>query len=236
MCDLFLSPLPLLCFQVIPLSRPVATHVFLSTAIFFWSLVHGATHLTSFALDDTRNSSAHFGLPTLSAKLELARHLYPVITGALLFLLLVILALSSVGKFRSRARFIPFFVTHWMGTLLFYALLLTHGESYFNPSFWKWLVPAVVILVLEQVYRYTAVAWFRVRVVSAWPYSMSSQTCVLVLDRPRWFLFSPGQYILLNIPWVGKWTEHCVPVCAGVGEPCVRACVSRCWWTLCLCV
>ena len=137
-------------------------------------------------------------------KSSLTQHQHTIITGFLLLLLLGVLALSSVRRLRRCFQFVPFFLTHWTATLLFYLLLLTHGEGYFNSSFWKWLLPAAVLVTLEQIYRYSVITWFNVKLLTAASYSSGSSVAVVEMERPRGFRFQPGQYILLNIPWIGE--------------------------------
>ena len=204
-------------------------HGLIACVLMLWTLLHVATHLASYALDnivDDGNSSSSphtfsdSPVDHIRESLSLTRHLYPSITGGLLLLLLAVFPLSSVGKFRRISRFIPFFLTHWTATALFYGLLLTHGNSFVNPSFWKWLLPAVIIALVELAYRYSVATWFGVRLAGARQYGDSSRVCMVELDRPRGFQFLPGQYILLNVPWIGRHV-YILAVCSFLVQHCV---------------
>ena len=167
-----------------------------------WSVVHVTAHFVSFAMED-RNSSSnestheHF-------KENIKTHIVPTITGILAVLIFAVMGLTSISVVRKQLRFIPFHVTHFVGAVVFYVLLLLHGVNVYNPSFWKWLVPAIIIIILERFYRHVAIKRHRVAVKCAGRYDDQSRTALVELDVPKGFKYEPGQYILLNLPWIGK--------------------------------
>lgn len=180
--------------QIFPLKYPVLFHVAISCGLLFWTGVHLITHFSSFGLDTIYTS---FGNGIMV-------NLFPTITGFLVLVIIAVMGISSIKPLRSRARFIPFKILHWAGTVLFYLLLLVHGVHYWNPSFWKWLLPAVVIFALERVYRHGVIKKITVHVRSAGRYDSVSRTAIIELDKPRHFEYHPGQYLLLNLPKIGK--------------------------------
>ncbi len=176
-------------------------HVLVSCGILVWSLVHVTLHFVSFAVT-TNNATAPLSTSERFAK-NLLTHLGPTITGFIIALLFLTLALSSIGPIRRVLRFIPFYIIHWVCLCVFYLLLVIHGVGYFNHSYWPWLLPFALVVLLERVYRYTAITRHSVRVDCAGRYDDQSRTAIIELERPPKFKFEPGQYMLLNLPWIG---------------------------------
>ena len=169
--------------------------------ILLWSVVHITAHFVSFAVEDrnlSSNESTHEHF-----RQNITTHLIPTITGILAVFIFALLGLTSISVIRKQLRFIPFHVTHGLGAVVFYVLLLIHGVNVYNPSFWKWLVPAIFIVTIEKVYRYAAIKRHRVAVKCAGRYDDQSRTALVELDVPKGFKYEPGQYILLNLPWIG---------------------------------
>ena len=157
--------------------------------------MHLLTHLSSFGIDKSLHDSFKEGVK---------ENIVPLVTGLVVLIIFVIMGVSSIKPLRSTLRFIPFNVTHWIGAAVFYLLLLIHGVNYWNPSFWKWLLPAVIIFGLERVYRHVVMKKQKVIVKCAGKYDCVSRTAIVELDKPKLFDYEPGQYILLNFPKIGK--------------------------------
>ncbi len=162
MCHLSIPPL-----QVFPLSNLLPFHLIIAGGIAFWTAVHILTHFTSMAID-SRHGDNQSSLSTFES--EFNDHLCPTITGIIILVVFLALSLSSLRPLRRLFRFIPFHVIHWVGAGLFYIMLLFHGDDYFNPSFWKWLLPAAFIVVLERIHRHLLVYHYKLRVKSAGNY------------------------------------------------------------------
>ena len=171
--------------------------------IVFWTVVHLVTHFVSFAVDD-RNATLgvsgheHF-------RRNISANISPTITGFIVITVFTIMGVSSIRAIRKQLRFIPFFVIHWIGTALFYTLLVIHGVNHYNPSFWKWLLPIAVLVMAERVYRIFGSGRREVTLVSVSKYDAASRTGVVELEKPKGFRFEAGQYLLLNLPSVGEW-------------------------------
>ena len=181
--------------QIFPLKNPTFFHILISMAVLFWTFVHLLTHFCSFGLDTNIYPSFREGI---------RENFFPAITGFLVLIIFIVMGLSSIKPLRSLGRFIPFKIIHWVGMVLFYILLLVHGVRYWNPSFYKWLLPAVVVFVVERIYRHGIIKKKTVNVKSAGRYDSVSRTALVELDKPRHFEYEPGQYILLNLPKIGK--------------------------------
>lgn len=160
-----------------------------------WTVVHLLTHFCSFGLDSTLYPSFREGI---------RENMFPAITGFLVLIVFTVMGVSSIKPLRSLARFIPFRIIHWSGMIVFYVLLLIHGVRYWNPHFYKWLIPAVVVFVLERIYRHGIMKKLTVNIRSAGRYDSVSRTALVELDVPKHFEYEPGQYVLLNLPKIGK--------------------------------
>lgn len=146
------------------------------------------------------SAGEHFGQ-------NLMTNIVPTVTGLLVAVVFAVMGIMSINIIRKQFRFIPFHLTHWIGGVVFYILLLLHGVSFYSPSFWKWLLPAIIIVIIERVYRHAMVEKKKVNVKCAGRYDDASRTALVELEVPKGFKYEPGQYILLNLPWIGKKSE-----------------------------
>lgn len=112
--------------------------------------------------------------------------------------------ISSFPCLRKLCQFVGFYSTHWITATLFYITLLIHGYNHFNPSFWKWLLPVVVIFILDRLYLLLVLNQHTVKIGKAFAYDETSRTIMIEIDKPKRFKFVPGQFIQLNIPQIGK--------------------------------
>ena len=84
-----------------------------------------------------------------------------------------------------------------------YLFLVLHGVNYYNPSFWKWLLPAAIVFTLERVYRLAVVRREKVLLKCAGAYDDVSRVAIVEMNKPKGFQFEPGQHVMLNLPWIG---------------------------------
>ncbi len=174
-------------------------HVVIAIGLLFWTVVHLITHLCSFGLDPFHDNFRN-GIKT---------NVFPTVTGFIVLVVVAVMSVSSIKFLRAQFRFIPFKVLHWVGSALFYVLLLVHGVSYWNPNFWKWLLPALIIFFLERLYKHVVIRTKKVTVNSAGRYDCVSRTAIVELAKPENFDYEPGQYILLNLPMIGECNTAC---------------------------
>lgn len=115
------------------------------------------------------------------------------------------MAVSSITHLRKLFRFIPFYIIHWAGAVVVYLLLILHGINYYNPSFWKWFLPAAIIFTLERVYRAAVMRREKVLLKCAGAYDDVSRVAIVEMNKPKGFRFEPGQHMILNLPWIGTY-------------------------------
>lgn len=156
------------------------------------------THLTSFAMDNLTKTSNH------TFRTNIRHHVSPTVTGLLILIIFVTMGVSSIKPLRTLLRYIPFRLIHWVGGGLFYFLLLIHGVNHWSPSYWKWLLPALVVFSVERLYRHVIVRRVKVGVKCAGRYDSVSRTAIVELEKPMYLDYEPGQYIMLNLPKIGE--------------------------------
>lgn len=128
----------------------------------------------------------------------------PLITGGLLILILFVMTLASCKCISKLCLFIGFNVIHWIGFVSLYVILLLHGIDYYNPSFWKWLLPFVLVYALERAYFRWVVPRYTVHVLKSCPYDEQSRTTKLEIQKPAHYKFIAGQHLLINMPQIGE--------------------------------
>ncbi|KAM9637523.1 NADPH oxidase 5-like [Morphnus guianensis] len=114
-------------------------------------------------------------------------------------LLTAMLAFSSPCVRRS-GHFEVFYWTH-LSYISVWTLLILHG-----PHFWKWFAVPGCLFVLEKV---VGLVWRRaggLRIVEV--NLLPSKVTHLVIERPQFFHYKPGDYIYLNIPAIATYEWH----------------------------
>uniref|UniRef100_A0A8C0BCG8 NADPH oxidase 5 n=1 Tax=Buteo japonicus TaxID=224669 RepID=A0A8C0BCG8_9AVES len=114
-------------------------------------------------------------------------------------LLAAMLAFSSPCIRRS-GHFEVFYWTH-LSYISVWTLLILHG-----PHFWKWFAVPGCLFVLEKV---VGLVWRRaggLRIVEV--NLLPSKVTHLVIKRPQFFHYKPGDYIYLNIPAIATYEWH----------------------------
>ncbi|NXJ39717.1 NOX5 oxidase, partial [Ciconia maguari] len=93
-----------------------------------------------------------------------------------------------------------FYWTH-LSYISVWTLLILHG-----PNFWKWFAVPGCLFALEKV---LGLAWRRaggLRIVEV--NLLPSKVTHLVIERPQFFHYKPGDYIYLNIPAIATYEWH----------------------------
>ncbi|KAM9275357.1 NADPH oxidase 5-like [Morus bassanus] len=187
--------------KVLPLDQHVVFHQLVGYVVLVLAAVHTGAHVANFsrlAQQDGRHALAEY---LLSAR--------PGVGGlggtasqtglALQGLLAAMLAFSSPCVRRS-GHFEVFYWTH-LSYISVWTLLILHG-----PHFWKWFVVPGCLFVLEKV---VGLAWRRaggLRIVEV--NLLPSKVTHLVIERPQFFHYKPGDYVYLNIPAIATYEWH----------------------------
>ncbi|NWR81311.1 NOX5 oxidase, partial [Centropus unirufus] len=120
-------------------------------------------------------------------------------TGLLLQGLLVAMLAFSSPCVRRSGHFELFYWTH-LSYISIWILLILHG-----PHFWKWFAVPGCLFALEKV---AGLAWRRATLRVVEVNLLPSKVTHLVIERPRFFHYKPGDYVYLNIPAIAAYEWH----------------------------
>ncbi|NWW46161.1 NOX5 oxidase, partial [Pedionomus torquatus] len=187
--------------KVLPLDQHVVFHQLVGYVVLALAAVHTGAHVANFsrlARQDGHHALAEYLLSAQPGVGGLGGTASQ--TGlALQGLLVAMLAFSSPCVRRS-GHFEVFYWTH-LSYISVWTLLILHG-----PHFWKWFVVPGCLFVLEKV---VGLAWRRaggLRIVEV--NLLPSKVTHLVIERPQFFHYKPGDYVYLNIPAIATYEWH----------------------------
>ncbi|XP_054693277.1 NADPH oxidase 5 [Grus americana] len=187
--------------KVVPLDQHVVFHQLVGYVVLALAALHTGAHVANFsrlARQDGRHALAEY---LLSAR--------PGVGGlggtasqtglALQGLLAAMLAFSSPCVRRS-GHFEVFYWTH-LSYISVWTLLILHG-----PHFWKWFVVPGCLFVLEKVLGLARRRAGGLRIVEV--NLLPSKVTHLVIQRPQFFHYKPGDYVYLNVPAIATYEWH----------------------------
>uniref|UniRef100_A0A8C8AA74 NADPH oxidase 5 n=1 Tax=Otus sunia TaxID=257818 RepID=A0A8C8AA74_9STRI len=187
--------------KVLPLDQHIVFHQLVGYVVLVLAAVHTGAHIANFSRL-VRQDGCH-GLAEYLLRAQ------PSVGGlggtasqtglALQVLLATMLAFSSPCVRRS-GHFEVFYWTH-LSYIFIWTLLILHG-----PHFWKWFAVPGCLFVMEKV---LGLAWRRaggLRIVEV--NLLPSKVTHLVIERPQFFRYKPGDYVYLNIPAIASYEWH----------------------------
>ncbi|NWH16002.1 NOX5 oxidase, partial [Grus americana] len=187
--------------KVVPLDQHVVFHQLVGYVVLALAALHTGAHVANFsrlARQDGRHALAEYLLS--------ARHGVGGLGGtasqtglALQGLLAAMLAFSSPCVRRS-GHFEVFYWTH-LSYISVWTLLILHG-----PHFWKWFVVPGCLFVLEKVLGLAGRRAGGLRIVEV--NLLPSKVTHLVIQRPQFFHYKPGDYVYLNVPAIATYEWH----------------------------
>ncbi|XP_038623411.1 NADPH oxidase 5 [Tachyglossus aculeatus] len=186
--------------RVFPLDQNVEFHQLVGYVVAGLSLVHTAAHLINFVA-----LSGH-GPFRLWEYLLTTRpgigwvHGSAALTGIILQLLVVVMLVCSSSFVRQSGRFEVFYWTH-LSYVGIWALLIMHG-----PNFWKWFLGPGALFLLEKLVGLLVSHRASFSIVEV--HLLSSKVTHLVIKRPPFFHYKPGDYVYVNIPVIAKYEWH----------------------------
>uniref|UniRef100_A0A8C4TP25 NADPH oxidase 5 n=1 Tax=Erpetoichthys calabaricus TaxID=27687 RepID=A0A8C4TP25_ERPCA len=196
--------------RILPLDQYVILHHLVGYAIFGFTVVHTAAHVTNF-------EPIHFCILVMaycctSFIFQFWEYLLTTrpgigwisgtasITGVILQLLIILMLVCSSTFVRRSGHFEIFYWTH-LSYIWVWLLLILHC-----PNFWKWFVVPGVIFLLEKIVglAVSRIGGLYIVEVNLLP----SKVTHLVIKRPQFFHFKPGDYVYINIPVIAKYEWH----------------------------
>ncbi|XP_070619704.1 NADPH oxidase 5 [Erythrolamprus reginae] len=198
--------------KVLPLDLNVILHQLMGYVVGALTILHMGAHIINFA----RLSQAKDGY-------RLWEYLFTTqpgigwihgtasLTGFLLQLLISLMLVCSTTLVRRSGHFEVFYWTH-----LFYvpiwALLILHGAN-----FWKWFVIPGSLFLGEKAFAaaLSRVGGLNIVEVNLLP----SKVTHLVIQRPPFFHYKPGDYVYLNIPVIARYEWHPFTISSAPEQP-----------------
>ncbi|KAM6059004.1 NADPH oxidase 5-like [Chlamydotis macqueenii] len=198
--------------KVLPLDQHVVFHQLVGYVVLALAAVHTGAHVANFsklAQRDGRHALAEY---LLSAR--------PGVGGlggtasqtglALQALLAAMLAFSSPCVRRS-GHFEVFYWTH-LSYVSVWTLLILHG-----PHFWKWFAVPGCLFALEKAVGVARRRGGGLRIVEV--NLLPSKVTHLVIERPPFFHYKPGDYVYLNVPAIAAYEWHPFTISSAPEQP-----------------
>lgn len=175
--------------EVLPIDKafPVL-HIVIAYTVFFSIIVHVAFHMVWIP----GSKDWEWGLWKINMT---------VITGFILLVVFVVMALFAMPSVR-RKNFHLFYKVHMAGSTLFYIFLLLHGMHNAKPETYKWVAAPLIIYAAERFLRLFRCYITRLE-VSANSLTFNDKN-VLQLSVPKPFNFRPGQYAEIQVPSINR--------------------------------
>ncbi|XP_074862683.1 NADPH oxidase 5 [Carettochelys insculpta] len=187
--------------KVVPLDQNVIFHQYVGYVVAALTVVHTGAHVVNFVR--LSQSQDH---PALWEYLFTTRpgigwiHGSASVTGIALQLLICAMLVCSSPFVRKSGRFEVFYWTH-LSYIAIWALLVLHG-----PNFWKWFVVPGFLFLMEKIIGIAVSRMVGLYIVEI--NLLPSKVTHLVIKRPQFFHYKPGDYIYLNIPAIAKYEWH----------------------------
>ncbi|XP_042560399.1 NADPH oxidase 5 [Clupea harengus] len=188
--------------RVLPLDQNILLHQIVGYAIFFFSLVHTTAHIMNFAhLSQSSGSTFRMWEYLLTTRPGIGWVQGSAsVTGILLQLIIGLMVVCSSTFVRRSGHFEVFYLSH-LSYVLVWALLIVHCAN-----FWKWFVVPGVVFLLEKIVGIAVSRMGGLYIVEV--NLLPSKVTHLVIKRPPFFHFKPGDYVYLNIPAIAKYEWH----------------------------
>ncbi|KAJ8417185.1 hypothetical protein AAFF_G00284120 [Aldrovandia affinis] len=187
--------------RILPLDQNILLHQIVGYSIFSFTLVHTSAHIMNFA----RLSQSEGGH-------RLWEYLFTTrpgigwvqgtasITGMVLQLIISLMVVCSSTFVRRSGHFEVFYWSH-LSYIWMWALLVVHCAN-----FWKWFVAPGVVFLMEKLVGIAVSHMGGLCIVEV--NLLPSKVTHLVIKRPQFFHFKPGDYVYLNIPVIAKYEWH----------------------------
>ncbi|XP_047452753.1 NADPH oxidase 5 [Mugil cephalus] len=186
--------------RVLPLDQNILLHQMVGYAILCFTLVHTTAHVFNFVqMSEAGEFSLWEYLLTTRPRIGWVKGTASL-TGVFLQLVICLMVLCSSTFVRRSGHFEVFYWSH-LSYVWVWSLLMIHCAN-----FWKWfLVPGLVFL-LEKIVGIAVSRMGGLYIVEV--NLLPSKVTHLVIKRPQFFHFKPGDYVYINIPVIAKYEWH----------------------------
>uniref|UniRef100_A0A3B3YCT5 NADPH oxidase, EF-hand calcium binding domain 5 n=1 Tax=Poecilia mexicana TaxID=48701 RepID=A0A3B3YCT5_9TELE len=196
--------------RILPLDQNILLHQIVGYAILFFTLVHTAAHVINFRKSQSGGFSLWEYLLTTRPGIGWVKGTASL-TGVILQLLICLMVFCSSTFVRRSGHFEVFYWTH-LSYIWVWILLIIHCAN-----FWKWFVVPGFIFLLEKIVgiAVSRIGGLYIVEVNLLP----SKVTHLVIRRPQFFQFKPGDYIYINIPVIAKYEWHPFTISSAPEQP-----------------
>lgn len=183
--------------EAIPLDRALSFHRMTAKVILFATAGHVFTHFINYALRPSQ-TLAKFGV-------------WPWVSGAIVMYAMLFMY-SSAHDNTKRGQFEVFWYSHHL-FVIFFILLLLHGQPGYGPNFWKWFVGPGGLYLIERILRWRRSQKDVILLSATFLSAQNGANCdVLALSFDKVGVFSEpyrrGQYIFLMSPSISRFEWH----------------------------
>ncbi|XP_041795522.1 NADPH oxidase 5 isoform X2 [Chelmon rostratus] len=188
--------------RVLPLDQNILLHQIVGYAILCYTVVHTTAHIFNFGTNRL-SQSGEFRLweylLTTRPGIGWVKGTASV-TGVVLQLVICLMVLCSSTFVRRSGHFEVFYWSH-LSYVWVWSLLMVHCAN-----FWKWFVVPGLVFLLEKIVGIAVSRMGGLYIVEV--NLLPSKVTHLVIKRPQFFHFKPGDYVYINIPVIAKYEWH----------------------------
>ncbi|XP_040893584.1 NADPH oxidase 5 [Toxotes jaculatrix] len=188
--------------RVLPLDQNILLHQIVGYAILCYTLVHTTAHIFNFG---THTHTQHSEYSLWEYLLTTRPGIGWVkgtasVTGVVLQVVICLMVLCSSTFVRRSGHFEVFYWSH-LSYVWVWSLLMVHCAN-----FWKWFVVPGLVFLLEKIVGIAVSRMGGLYIVEV--NLLPSKVTHLVIKRPQFFHFKPGDYVYINIPVIAKYEWH----------------------------
>ncbi|XP_034031676.1 NADPH oxidase 5 [Thalassophryne amazonica] len=197
--------------RVLPLDQNILLHQIVGYAILVFTLVHSTAHVFNFVrLTHSSQFSLWEYLLTTQPGIGWVKGTASV-TGVVLQVIICLMVLCSSTFVRRSGHFEIFYWSH-LSYVWVWALLIVHCAN-----FWKWFVVPGVVFLVEKIVGSAVSRMGGLYIVEV--NLLPSKVTHLVIKRPQFFHFKPGDYVYINIPVIAKYEWHPFTISSAPEQP-----------------
>uniref|UniRef100_A0A3Q1BRD0 NADPH oxidase, EF-hand calcium binding domain 5 n=1 Tax=Amphiprion ocellaris TaxID=80972 RepID=A0A3Q1BRD0_AMPOC len=186
--------------RVLPLDQNILLHQIVGYAILCYTLVHTTAHIFNFVhLSENSTFSLWEYLLTTRPGIGWVKGTASL-TGVVLQVVICLMVLCSSTFVRRSGHFEVFYWSH-LSYIWVWSLLMVHCAN-----FWKWFLVPGLAFILEKIVGIAVSRMGGLYIVEV--NLLPSKVTHLVIKRPQFFHFKPGDYVYINIPVIAKYEWH----------------------------
>ena len=230
----FLRIIPFLP-RIFPINKNIIFHKYMAVIMIICAIGHTGSHLfgTFIYFSSTPinvlNTKLYSPMQQTPSYPTLLFATVPGLTGIFLLIGFILMAVLARKPVRTDK-----YELFWYSHHLYIAMLILlhiHGmkEYVAAQTYWKWIIAPALLLVVEKVFKFYKMIAYRYEILKL---RVSSGVIELELKRPRNFMYTAGQYAVLNIPQISTTQWHPFTISSCPIDETINFYISPAgWWT-----